>query len=126
VGKHLKDHLYLTIPFAMELAIPLGELATAVGMTDDKTAFNEYLATGKGLPATSMYDASLFYDTGVDPATKHSHDGQISWISSALTPDFYTNNNGIEGFMENYDVATMFDMEKGCGIIFPQVALSVV
>jgi hypothetical protein len=33
----------------------------------DKTAFNEYLATGKGLPATSMYDASLFYDTGVDP-----------------------------------------------------------
>jgi choline dehydrogenase-like flavoprotein len=34
VGKHLKDHLYLSIPFAMDLAVPLGELAGAVGMTE--------------------------------------------------------------------------------------------
>jgi hypothetical protein len=48
-----------------------------MGMTEDKTAITSYMTTGKGLPATSFYDASLFYNTGVDPAKAHSHDGYL-------------------------------------------------
>jgi len=122
VGKHLKDHLYLAIPFECACSTAFGPLAASLGLVEeDKSLFEAYLATGKGFPATSLYEASLFYSTGTRPEKGHTHDGQISWIASCYNPDFFKIGNGIVDFEQNFHVETMFHPEKGTAILLPQL-----
>jgi len=47
--------------------------------------FSEYTKTGTGLPASTLYDASVFYSSG--EGDHHSHDIQISVFCSAFNRD---------------------------------------
>mmetsp|Transcript_11872 Transcript_11872/g.27839 ORF Transcript_11872/g.27839 Transcript_11872/m.27839 type:complete len:599 (-) Transcript_11872:120-1916(-) len=121
VGKNLRDHLLLVMPFPIESGTSVGQLAAALGMTEDKSIYNEYKATGKGLLATSLYDASVFTNTGVCEVNKHTHDGQISWCVSAFVPDLYAKNLAWEGFTpENFDFG-IFDPSVPSGALVPQL-----
>jgi len=121
VGKHLKDHLYLPIAFAMAASTPLGALAASLGMLDDKTEFKKYQSTGEGIPATSLYDASVFYNTGVSAKHAHTHDAQISFIASCYNDGFFTTCHGIKDLFEHFHTDTMFNLEEGSAILLPQM-----
>lgn len=105
VGKHLKDHLQIPLFFpAPGVGIPVNEIAMSLGSAvfrgpggplpadpaDDVDLSAEQLAlkqeadrrlaewetTGKGLPASSLYDSVVFFSTGLGDT--HSHDAQIA------------------------------------------------
>jgi len=122
VGKHLKDHLYLTIPFECASSTAFGPLAASLGLVEeDKTLFKEYCSTGKGYPATSLYEASIFFSTGTMPEKAHTHDGQITWIASCYDPGFYKTAHGISDFDDNFHTDVMFHPEKGTAILLAQM-----
>ncbi|CAE8641380.1 unnamed protein product [Polarella glacialis] len=122
VGKHLKDHLYLPIPFECPSSTALGPLACSLGLVPEAQGlFEEYMATGKGCPATSLYEASLFFSTGTRPEKAHTHDAQISWVASCYDPNFYTVCHGIVDFEEHFHVDKMFNLEKGTAILLAQL-----
>jgi len=104
VGKHLKDHLYVTLSYpAPGIGISRTEICLALGPdalrepegplpadpADDakltgelanlksraERGLEEWHRTGTGLAASSLYEATAFFSTGLgDP---HSHDAQI-------------------------------------------------
>src|SRR5207244_39689 len=105
IGKHLKDHLHIPLYFpAPGLAVTMNEVALSMGPTalrgpggplpadpaDDvglsaelqavkqeaERRLTEWETTGQGLISSSMYDAVVFYSTGL--GDQHSHDAQIS------------------------------------------------
>lgn len=129
VGKHLKDHLLVVLLFpAPGAGIPLTEVGISMGPDalrqpagplpadpndDDKIPaelqalkqeaqrrLTEWATTGHGLASSSLYDAAVWFSTGLgDP---HSHDAQIACIPFGFMPDFY---NGIL----NIDTAQFFE-----------------
>lgn len=121
VGKHLKDHLYLMIAFACEQGNALGAVASSLGLTDDKKPLEAYLETGEGIPATSNYDASLFYNTGVSKRTAHTHDAQLSFIATGFNPEFFTVGHGLEDIAEHLDVDAWFHLEEPTAMLVPQL-----
>lgn len=129
VGKHLKDHLLIALLFpAPGVGIPLTEVGTSMGPDalrqpagplpadpndDDKMPaelqalkqeaqrrLTEWATTGNGLASSSLYDAAVWFSTGLgDP---HSHDAQIACMPFGFMPDFY---NGCL----NIDAAQFFE-----------------
>jgi len=116
VGKHLKDHLMVAMAFdAPGIGIPLAHAALSLGpdalrgpggplpanpaeddaLPEDLKALKaeaerqhgEYLATGSGSAASSLYDAGLWCQSGL--GDEHSHDIQIGFIPSVYGPDFF-------------------------------------
>lgn len=104
VGKHLKDHLHLALFFpAPDVGVPLSEIALSLGPdvfrgpdgplpedpADDASLsaeqlalkkeaerrIGEWVANGTGLQTSSLYDAVVFFSTGLGDT--HSHDAQI-------------------------------------------------
>jgi choline dehydrogenase-like flavoprotein len=67
VGKHLKDHLYCALTFP----------APSIGISraDIEDSLEEWNRDGMGLASSSLYDATVFYSTGL--GDQHSHDAQI-------------------------------------------------
>lgn len=120
VGKHMKDHLNLVLALECASSTPLGVLAASLGLVEeDKSLLEEYMATGKGLPATGLYEASAFFNTGTRPEKAHTHDAQVSWIASAFTQQFFEECVGIKDFVKNFPTDVMFNLEKGTAIILP-------
>ncbi len=129
VGKHMKDHLHVPLFFhAPGVGVPLMEIGMSLGAAafrgpggplpaDPAEDVNlpaelqglkqeadrrlaEWATTGKGVPSSSLYDAVVFFSTGLsDP---HSHDAQIGCFVT----------NGDEDLVRaklNLDTALIFD-----------------
>jgi choline dehydrogenase len=107
VGKHLKDHLQVPLFFpAPGTGVSLNEIGLSLGpdalrgpsgplpadpaddvtLTPEQAALKaeaerriaEWQTEGKGLPASSLYDAVVFFSTGLGDT--HSHDSQIGFF----------------------------------------------
>jgi choline dehydrogenase-like flavoprotein len=114
VGKHLKDHLMVPFVFEApgsgtsmsEIGISLGpdflrapagplpaDPADDASLPGDLAALKseaerrvaEWQDTGRGLIASSLYDATAFFSTGLGDA--HSHDAQIHFLASGYNRD---------------------------------------
>lgn len=123
VGKHLKDHIQIPLMFpapgvgvpAHEIALSLGpaafrgpggrlpaDPADDVNLTDEQAALKqeaerrltEWETTGKGIPATSLYDAVTFCSTSLGDA--HSHDTQIGCFVTNGDDDLIRNKLNID------------------------------
>jgi len=116
VGKHLKDHLHTPMVFPApgiglnmtEVALSLGpdalrapagplpadpadddalppELAGVKAEAERRLA--EWATTGRSLVSSSLYDAGLWYSTGL--GDEHTHDAQIGFLVCGYTPDLW-------------------------------------
>jgi choline dehydrogenase-like flavoprotein len=123
VGKHLKDHLQVPLFFATpgtgttmaEVGFSMGSAALRgpggplpADPSDDETLSEElealksqadarladWAATGKGLPASSLYDAGAWFSTGL--GDHHSHDAQIGCVPSGYNEDLWSANLNID------------------------------
>lgn len=54
----------------------------------------EWAATGKGLASSSLYDASVWFSTGLGDL--HSHDAQIACLPFGFMPDFYNGSLNVD------------------------------
>lgn len=135
VGKHLKDHLQCGMFFAAPgIGLSMTEAALSLGpdalrapagplpadpaddadlppdlaglKTEAERRLAEWMATGHGLPSSSLYDAVCFYSTGLgDP---HSHDAQIAFIPCTYDLGLYENQLNIDTSRVHADAATLF------------------
>jgi len=145
VGKHLKDHLHVGLYFEAdgvgetmtEIAISLGpdalrapagplpadpaedadlppELAGLKAEAERRLI--EWATTGKGIPASSLYDAVAFFSTGL--GDEHTHDAQIGFLTCGYTPEIWSN---VFRIPEHYfaDAATQLDPNKGVVVMLP-------
>lgn len=116
VGKHLKDHLMLGMAFdAPGVGIPLAQAAMSLGpdalrgpggplpenpeedesipaelqglKAEAERQQAEYLESGSGYAASSLYDAGLWCQSGL--GDEHSHDIQIGFTPTAYGADFF-------------------------------------
>jgi choline dehydrogenase len=116
VGKHLKDHLHAGLFFpAPGVGLTMAEVAVALGPdalrapvgplpadpADDadlppelaglkaeaERQLGEWVTTGRGLVSSSLYDAALWYSTGLGDL--HTHDAQIGFLVCGYTPEIW-------------------------------------
>jgi choline dehydrogenase len=116
VGKHLKDHLHAGMFFpAPGIGLTMAEVAVALGPdalrapvgplpadpADDaalppdlaglkaeaERQLTEWVTTGRGLVSSSLYDAGLWYSTGL--GDEHTHDAQIGFLVCGYTPEIW-------------------------------------
>ncbi len=116
VGKHLKDHLHTAMTFpAPGIGLPMTQVAVALGPdalrapagplpadpADDadlppelaalkaeaERQLTEWATTGRGLASSSLYDAGLWYSTGL--GDEHTHDAQIGFLVCGYTTDLW-------------------------------------
>lgn len=116
VGKHLKDHLHAGLFFhAPGVGISVNEIGVSFGPDalrapagplpadprDDaklpaqlqglkqeaERRITEWATTGRGLIASSLYDAAAWYSTGL--GDHHSHDAQIACFMSGYNDDLW-------------------------------------
>lgn len=96
VGKHLKDHVQVPLFFpAPNLGVAMNEVLLSMS----SGALAEWQKTGRGLPSSSLYDAGLWFSTGLDDL--HSHDGQIACFVTGGSADLFR--------CLNIEVAKYFD-----------------
>lgn len=115
VGKHLKDHLHIPLCFpAPGVGLSVLEVGMSVGPdvfrapggplpadpADDihlspelvglkqeaERRLKEWATTGKGIASSSLYDAVVFYSTGLGDT--HTHDAQIACFLTNGDDDF--------------------------------------
>ncbi|MEN0065196.1 MAG: GMC family oxidoreductase N-terminal domain-containing protein [Myxococcota bacterium] len=149
VGQHLKDHLHVPLFFEadgvgetmLDVAMSLGSdalRAPAGPLPADPSAdaalpaelqglkaaadakLGTYLTTGQGIPASSLYDASAFYSTGLGDS--HTHDAQIAFLTCGYTPLIWTHVFRIpaDTYFEGDPAATL-DATKGFVVILPNL-----
>jgi choline dehydrogenase len=116
VGKHLKDHLHVPLMFdAPGVGISMAELGLSLGPdalrgpagplpadpADDTSLppalqalkaeaerrVDEWATTGHGLAASSMYEATAFFSTGL--GDHHTHDAQIGFFVCGYNADIW-------------------------------------
>ena len=116
VGKHLKDHVHVAMCFpAPEVGISMTEIGLSFGadalrepdgplpadpaddaaMSDELQAvkqeadrrFNEWATEGRGMIASSLYDAGAWFSTGL--GDHHTHDAQIGFFASGYNRDLW-------------------------------------
>lgn len=133
VGKHLKDHLHLCLLFpAPGVGVPMAEVGLSLGPdflrgpggplpadpADDvhlppelvglkaeaERRIAEWAGTGSGLISSSLYDAGLFFSTGL--GDEHTHDAQIGICLTGFDADFWRGPFRIEPETYFADAAT--------------------
>ena len=116
VGKHLKDHLHTPMVFpAPGIGLTMTEVALSLGPdalrapagplpadpADDASLppelagikaeaerrLAEWATTGRSLVSSSLYDAGLWYSTGL--GDEHTHDAQIGFLVCGYTADLW-------------------------------------
>lgn len=151
VGQHLKDHLAMGMIFdSPQAGTPLGEAALGLGadalrgpdgpLPEDPAEdallpeelqalkaeadrqLEEYLETGRGFAASSLYDASFWCSSGLGD-DDHSHDMQISFTPVAYDANFYGTlvNADLEQFVG--DAQTALDPSKPRMALVPNPVL---
>jgi choline dehydrogenase-like flavoprotein len=116
VGKHLKDHLETPLVFpAPGIGLAMADVAVSLGPdalrepvgplpadpADDadlppelaglkaeaERRLQEWVDTGRSLVSSTLYDAALWYSTGL--GDEHTHDAQISFLVCGYTADLW-------------------------------------
>jgi len=116
VGKHLKDHIQVAFFFpAPGAGVSMNEVGISFGPDalrapagplpsdprDDATMpaelhalkqeaerrITEWATTGRGLVASSLYEACAWFNTGL--GDHHTHDGQIGFFACGYNPDIW-------------------------------------
>ena len=116
VGKHLKDHLHTPMLFpAPAIGLTMTEVALSLGpdalrapagplpadprddvdlppelagiKAEAERRLGEWVTTGRSLVSSSLYDAGLWYSTGL--GDEHTHDAQIGFLVCGYTPDLW-------------------------------------
>lgn len=116
VGKHLKDHLHTPMLFpAPGIGLTMTEVALSLGpdalrapagplpadprddadlppalagvKAEAERRLGEWVTTGRSLVSSSLYDAGLWYSTGL--GDEHTHDAQIGFLVCGYTPDLW-------------------------------------
>jgi choline dehydrogenase len=116
VGKHLKDHLHTPMVFtAPGIGLTMTEIALSLGpdalrapsgplpadprddvdlppelagiKAEAERRLGEWVTTGRSLVSSSLYDAGLWYSTGL--GDEHTHDAQIGFLVCGYTPDLW-------------------------------------
>ena len=116
VGKHLKDHLHTPMLFpAPGIGVTMTEVALSLGpdalrapagplpadprddvdlppelagiKAEAERRLGEWATTGRSLVSSSLYDAGLWYSTGL--GDEHTHDAQIGFLVCGYTPDLW-------------------------------------
>jgi choline dehydrogenase-like flavoprotein len=112
VGKHLKDHVQAALFFhAPGVGVPITEVALSMGpdalppamasLKDEaQRRLIEWATTGNSLASSSLYDAGVWFSTGLGDT--HSHDAQIACFLSGYTPELWS-------ACLNVDLAQYFD-----------------
>jgi choline dehydrogenase len=112
VGKHLKDHVQAALFFhAPGVGVPITEVALSMGpdalppamesLKDEaQRRLVEWATTGNSLASSSLYDAGVWFSTGLGDT--HSHDAQIACFLSGYTPELWS-------ACLNVDLAQYFD-----------------
>jgi choline dehydrogenase-like flavoprotein len=129
VGKHLKDHIQVGLLFpAPGVGLSMAEIGVSMGpdalrqpagplpadpqddgkmppelkalKAEAERRLTEWATTGRGLPASSMYDAAAWCSTGL--GDHHSHDAQIAFFACGGNYDLWHN-------CLNVDTAQYFD-----------------
>ena len=146
VGKHLKDHLHTPMYFsAPGIALTMAEVAVALGPdalrapvgplpadpADDadlppelaalkaeaERQLGEWVTTGRGLVSSSLYDASLFYSTGLgDP---HTHDAQIGFVVCGYTAEIWRDTFRVDPDAYFEDPAKHLSADSQTVVILP-------
>jgi choline dehydrogenase-like flavoprotein len=135
VGQNLKDHLQLALFFdAPGLGVSMGTFGVAMGPdalrapagplpadpADDATLppelaglkaeaerqLTEWATTGNGLVASSLYDASAFFSTGL--GDEHTHDAQIGLFACGYNADILSGLMRIDAHEYLADPETTF------------------
>ena len=133
VGKHLKDHPFVSMPFhAPGLGVPLNEIGLSMGPdvlrgldgplpvdpADDihlssdladlkaeaQRRLDEWELTGSSLAASSWNDASAFFSTGL--GARYSHDAQISFMPGGVDAGLIGNQLNMETALYATDADT--------------------
>lgn len=119
VGKHLKDHLHIGLNYpAPGAGVSMLEMGISMGPdvlrapngplpsdpADDASLppellglkaeaerrLTQWFTTGEGLVSSSLYDASLWYSTGLgDERDEHTHDAQIATFVCGYNEDIW-------------------------------------
>jgi choline dehydrogenase len=141
VGKHLKDHFLAGMLFpAPGIGLSPAEIGVAIGpealrspegplpsdpaeddalsdelkelKADAEKQHEEWKTTGSGLASSSTYDGLCFFSTGL--GDDFTHDGQIGFLTSGNTVDFFRNqiNADVSMMFENPDAALSPDSEN--------------
>lgn len=146
VGRHLKDHLHVGLFFPADgigepmtqVAISLGPDALRApagplpadprgddGLPDELAALKaeaerrltEWATAGKGIAASSLYDAVAFFSTGL--GEEHTHDAQIGFLTCGYTPDIWRDVFRLDPDELFADAATQLDPDRGVVVILP-------
>ena len=116
VGKHLKDHLHTPMVFpAPGIGLKMTEVALSLGpdalrapagplpadpsedvnlppelaavKAEAERRLGEWVTSGRSLVSSSLYDAGLWYSTGL--GDEHTHDAQIGFLVCGYTADLW-------------------------------------
>ncbi|MEL6341965.1 MAG: GMC family oxidoreductase N-terminal domain-containing protein [Myxococcota bacterium] len=148
VGRHLRDHLHLPLFFEADgvgetmqtIAISLGpdalrapngplpadpaedanlppELAGVKALAEQQ--LTAWATTGKGIPSSSLYDAVVFYSTGLGDT--HTHDAQIGFLTCGYTPPIWTHVFRIKADEYFADPVAELDVSRGFVVILPNI-----
>jgi choline dehydrogenase-like flavoprotein len=141
VGKNLKDHLHCPLFFpAPGIGVPIAEIGVSAGPdalrapagplpadpADDASMSPElaglkaeaerrvgqWMETGESLVSSSLYDAVVFYSTGLGDL--HSHDAQIGYVPCGYDMGLLGDRLRIdlESFFENHEKTLAADQEN--------------
>jgi len=146
VGRHLKDHLHAPLMFAADgIGETMTEVAIALGPdalrapagplpadpADDaalpeplaglkaeaERQFMEYFTTGRGIPASSLYDAVAFFSTGL--GDEHTHDAQIGFLATGYTPGIWEGVFRLPAAEFFEDAESFLDPSRGQVVVLP-------
>jgi len=140
VGKHLKDHLYVSLRFPADgIGVTMAEVGVAAGpdmlrgpdgplpenpeddanLSDDLLALKaeaeqrlkEWEETGSSLVSSSLYDGIAFFSTGL--GDDHTHDAQIGFVPCGYDAGLYQNQLNIDTDMFSADLEGELAPDKG-------------
>ncbi len=146
VGKHLKDHLHTPLFFsAPGIGLTMAEVAVALGPdalrapvgplpadpADDadlppelaglkaeaERQLAEWVTTGRGLISSSLYDAGLWYSTGLGDL--HTHDAQIGFLVCGYTPEIWRSTFRIDPDQYFADAAATLAVDRQTVVVLP-------
>ena len=146
VGRHLKDHLHAGLFYPADgVAMPMAQVAVGLGpdalrepagplpadpADDDdlppelaglkaeaERQLTEWATEGRGIAASSLYDAVAFFSTGL--GDEHTHDAQIGFLTVGYTPEIWEHVFRIPADDILEDPAAALDPTKGVVVVLP-------